>query len=71
LAADDELQRHQHRLSLEDVRRAAGGERQCRQRHPQHEDEREAAPSLKLNEVAEGLRLIAAEPGSSFVADGR
>jgi hypothetical protein len=55
----------------EDVRRAAGGERQCGQRHEQHEDERQAAWSEQLDEVAESLRLIATEPVFELVADRR
>ena len=68
-AAEDELQRHQHRHHLEDVRRTAGGERQCGQRHQQHDDERKAALSEQLDDVAEGLRLIATEPVFELVAD--
>src|SRR3954451_4180609 len=67
-AADAELRRDH---SLEDVRSAAGRERQCGQRHEQHEDEREAAWLEQLDEVAEGLRLIAPEPVFELVADRR
>jgi hypothetical protein len=39
------------------------------QRHQQHEDQCEAARAEQLGDVAEGLRLIAAQPLLELVTD--
>jgi hypothetical protein len=50
-AAEDELERHQHRHGLADVRRTGGGQRQCGQRHEQEK------MSAKLRSPNSSMRL--------------
>jgi hypothetical protein len=67
-APHDELQGDEHRHDLEDVRRAARGQRQGRKRHQQDEDHREAPRAEQRDEVAERLRVISLEPVLELVA---
>ena len=52
LAAGDQLKRQQHRNDLEDVRCAAGGQRQRRDAEKQDEEDRKAPLPEELNEAS-------------------
>ena len=65
----DELRGEQHGDDLEDVRGAAGRQRQ--RRHPEQEDEedREALLLEELDEAPEGLLAVALQPAIELGAD--
>ena len=69
VAARDELRGEQHGDDLEDVRGAAGRQRQ--RRHPEQEDEedREALLLEELDEAPEGLLAVALQPAIELGAD--
>ena len=71
LASDDELEREEDRDDLEDVRRAAGRQRQGGDAHEHDEDDRERPLLEHLDEPAERLVAVAREPGVELVADAR
>ena len=71
VAPDDELQREQHRDDLEDMGRAAGGQRQRGHAEQQDEQQREALLLEQAGQAAERLLALAFEPALERLAHPR
>ena len=70
VAACDQLGREEDADDLEDVRGAAGGQRQRRDAEQDDEEDREALLLEELDEAGDGLVAVARQPARELIADG-
>src|SRR3954452_13050902 len=69
VAADDQLEAEEHRDDLEDVREAAGRERERRRAEQQHEQDREALLPEEVHQAVDRLVALGGQPALEVVTE--